>query len=136
MKKGGLDTKKLKGQLKQPKDVHQEILEIRAEVSRLMQVFDTAVSFMKEEKPVASQNEVLSKLNQLLDENSILAKGIMKATRQLEGIGIKLNELENMVGRVSERRVPISRAPAKSPNPLPPPPRRAIFEKYKREFSK
>jgi dynactin complex subunit len=148
MKKGaskvsGSEIKKLKDEIKslrqaeKPESVHEEILEIRDEISKLMHVFETAVSFMKEEAP--SQEPIVSKLNQLLDENSILAKGIMKATRQLDSLQNELKNLEGMMARLTERRMPVQKAKqASSPRPPPPPSpqRSAVFEKYKQEFSR
>ena len=147
MKKGDVtNIVKLKKELQDLKEKKKN-----AELTSVNNKLDRLLELLRGDYSMPS----VEKLDILLDENTVLAKGLLRASRKIDEVNLRLRTLAANLESVSEGKLvdlgssikdietSVEKLSGKRPVrktrkvlPRPPIPRKEIFERYKQEFSK
>ncbi len=116
-------------------NIHVEISELKAAVEKLLTLFSTAIGYIKEDKATPQSNApVLEKLDRLLDENTVIANGLVKITNLIEALNSRFDSMEVSIKEDSGFSLPVLRTPARAN--AKPTNRKEIFDRLKGSFSK
>ncbi len=152
------ELKRLKEELQQLKTEKKEITDTQQteptieedkpmfhiELQRLSDRIDELVNKLEVSYPEGLVRQLNEKIKQLLNENTLIAKALLKFYQDFDEIKTKLNELKAIIAKpvLNVHRTPLTSTAStiaqKQPLTPPPPPnpRKQLFERYKKEFSK
>ncbi|RLE42040.1 hypothetical protein DRJ48_04385 [Candidatus Woesearchaeota archaeon] len=128
-----------------------QLKDINDKLERLLKIFEKGVEYIKGDKEsteeeagesegveASGSKEIMEKLNRILDDNALIAKGLIKLTSSVDGLNQRLDDIQLSIMNSLQRRLPIIRSSLASSQfaTPPPPPRKETLNRYKQEFSK